>query len=192
MCGLDVHEAIVNNIYENTYDYAHGTFKLPRYMEELLKQEKYGIKTKEGLYRREDNKVYDIVTKKYRNIKEYSISFIDKVIDRFKVGDYKDGIRIILEDNSKEANICKEFLINYILYSIKISKVIANKTTDCDIAMAEGFNWIPPYALLEVIGKEKFKEVASKLNEDVKDIDELLKNDIKSEYRYEKFLKAKR
>lgn len=185
--GLDVHKAIVDNIYQNTVDYAHETFKLPNYVQELIKKGNYGVKTKKGLYDTENKKVYDIVKKEYRDIKKYDIKFIDEVIENFKIGNYQEGIDIIFNDISKEAKICQEFLIGYIIYSIKITKEITNNQIDCDTAMAEGFNWIPPYALLEIIGKDRIKKVSQKLNID---INEML--DEKTEYKYEKFLKAKR
>ena len=34
--GLDVHKAIVDNVYANTKDYARSTFILPEYMQKLI------------------------------------------------------------------------------------------------------------------------------------------------------------
>ena len=59
--------------------------------------------------------------------------------------------------------------------------------------MAEGFNWVPPFALLNLIGKEEFLEKAVEYFPNCKkDICELVQKDIKSKYGYEKFMKAKR
>ena len=188
-----MHKAIVDNIYENTNDYMHETFKLPDYINELIKNNKLGTKTGEGLYKDDGKKVYDINKKCYREIKEYKIDFIDKVIEKFKVGDYEEGINVILNDKSKEAKICIELLVDYIIYSIWSSIEVAENTTDCDIAMAEGFNWIPPYCLLELIGKEKCIKVGLEdLKIDTKIIEKVFSNDFKSEYQYQRFLKAKR
>lgn len=193
MFGLDVHKAIVENIYNNSNDYEHETFILPGYVNKLIENGKYGIKKGKGLYIDKDNQVFDINTGKYRDIKQYDIPFIDEVIERFKEADYKKGINIIIKDECKEAMICKNFLINYVIYSLKISKEISKNLTDCDVAMAEGFNWIPPYALKDLIGKESCMQLAKKFtNESEETINELLNNEIKSEYKYEKFLKAKR
>jgi 3-hydroxyacyl-CoA dehydrogenase len=49
--GLDVHKAIVDNIYENTNDYVHERFVLPGYVQKLIDQKKLGRKTGEGLYK---------------------------------------------------------------------------------------------------------------------------------------------
>lgn len=191
--GLDVHKAIVDNIYKNTNDYLHETFKLPNYVEELIKQNKLGQKVDEGLYKYSGKLVYDIEQKDYREIREYNIPYINEVIEKFKVADYRKGMKIIIKDRSKEAQICRELLVSYIIYSIKISKEVAENITDCDIAMAEGFNWIPPYALLDLIGKHECKSIAiNDLKMSANEIDEILDNDIKSNYEYERFLKAKR
>ena len=49
--GLDVHKAIVNNIYENTNDYVHKKFILPDYVQQLIDKKMLGRKTKQGLYK---------------------------------------------------------------------------------------------------------------------------------------------
>lgn len=188
--GLDVHRAIVDNIYENTNDYAHETFRLPNYVLDLIEDGRYGTKSGEGLYRNNDE-VYDIKTEEYRKKRNYKIDFIDKVIEKFKIGEYEEGLEIILSDSSTESEICTRFLIDYVVYSLSISKEIAENVFDCDIAMAEGFNWIPPIALLKFIGEDRFKEIAKKYY-DTKFINELIPKDLKSNYQYEKFLKAKR
>lgn len=188
--GLDVHKAIVDNIYENTNDYAHETFKLPNYVLDLIEDGRYGVKSGEGLYRNQDE-VYDINTEEYRKKVNYKIEFIDKVIEKFKIGEYEEGLESILSDKSVEAGICSRFLIDYVLYSLSTSKNIAENISDCDIAMAEGFNWIPPTALLEFIGEDRFKKIAKKYY-NTKFIEEVIVKNLKSNYQYEKFLKAKR
>ena len=66
--GLDVHGAIVNNIYDNTEDDYKNSFILPEYVNELIANNKLGVKVGEGLYKKTDNGlfVYDIETNEYR------------------------------------------------------------------------------------------------------------------------------
>ena len=47
--GLDVHKAIVDNIYENTNDYVHEKFVLPTFVQELIDEGRLGRKTRQGL-----------------------------------------------------------------------------------------------------------------------------------------------
>lgn len=70
--GLDVHKAIVDNLYEFTNDSAHETFKLPGYMQKLIDAGNLGGKTGQGLLKRTkspDGKrekfVYNIATGDY-------------------------------------------------------------------------------------------------------------------------------
>lgn len=192
--GLDVHKAIVDNVYNNTNDFCHETFELPVYVDELIDNGMLGIKSGKGFYCIEDNieKVYDIETDEYIEKKKFNIDFIEKVIKEFKIANYGEGISVLLNDKSEEANICRNFLVNYIIYSIVVSKEIAENVTDCDIAMAEGFNWIPPFALIELIGEDNVKSLAKQYNiEQYEIVEKVLDEKNKSEYRYEKFLKAK-
>jgi 3-hydroxyacyl-CoA dehydrogenase len=48
--GLDVHKAIVDNIYHNTLDYAHDSFVMPGFVKELIEEGRLGRKTRCGLY----------------------------------------------------------------------------------------------------------------------------------------------
>ena len=78
--GLDVHKAIVDNVYENTSDYAKDTFILPDFVKKLVEEKKLGRKSGMGLYQlvRYDNgfkrnTVFDINTGLYRDVMiEYS------------------------------------------------------------------------------------------------------------------------
>ncbi len=191
--GLDIHKAIVDNIYENTNDIAHETFKLPKYINDLINDGMIGDKVNKGLYLKDANMVYDIDKKEYIQRKEYNIKFINKVIEQLRVGEYKNSINVIMKDNSIEAEICRKMLIDYIIYSYVASKEVGYNLIDADTAMAEGFNWIPPFALLDLIGKKDFIEKSIEYYPKCeKEINDLVGIDIKSKYRYEKFLKAKR
>lgn len=191
--GLDVHKAIVDNIYENTNDYFHDTFIMPKYVESLIKQGNLGMKNNKGLYADSGKMVYDIDKKEYREKREYSLEFIEKSIEYLKIGEYDKAISEIMENKSEEAEICRKMLIDYIIYAYITTKEVGYNILDCDLAMAEGFNWIPPFALYNLIGKERFSENALKyFPKCKKEICELIKEDIKSKYSYEKFMKAKR
>ena len=49
--GLDVHKAIVDNLYANTCDYAHSSFVLPSFCQELIDAGLLGRKAGAGLYK---------------------------------------------------------------------------------------------------------------------------------------------
>lgn len=71
--GLDVHKAIVENLYDNTNDYAHNTFMLPHFTKQLIADGKVGKKAGAGLYKTiihdsgvKIHQVYDIEHRYYR------------------------------------------------------------------------------------------------------------------------------
>lgn len=188
--GLDIHKAIVDNVYNSSSD---KEFILPDYVNLLIKENKIGVKVNEGLYKKSDdnNLVYDIKTNSYREKRKYNFDFKEKAIKKFKKGKYKEGFNYIKNDDSKESNICMKFLLNYIVYAINLAREISENISDIDIAMATGFNWIPPLALVEVLGgKEEVIKLCNKyLNKD--DYNKIFDGIGLSNYDYRSFIKAK-
>ena len=97
--GLDVHKAIVDNIYRNTCDYAHHTFVLPNYIEQLILENKLGRKTGAGLYRtivdetgKKIVEVFDILTKQYRPVRNYKFRFAEDMKEFLSNGRYKEAM----------------------------------------------------------------------------------------------------
>lgn len=119
--GLDVHKAIVDNIYQNTCDYAHKTFLLPDFFQKLIVNNMLGRKTGGGLYQlvRYDNglkrqTVYDINTGMYRDVIPYVFPFADKMKRYLSEGDYAKAFDCLVHNRSQEAEICLSFLLKYI------------------------------------------------------------------------------
>lgn len=182
--GLDVHKAIVDNIYEKIEDENRNAFILPNFVQELIDKKKLGKKVGEGFYQTDELKnklVYDIEKQQYRKILNYDFKFVKEMIKQFKIGEYEKGIQDLVEDNSKEAKICLEFMKEYIQYSFYVASEVGESLEDADTAMAEGFNWIPPIALLEALKQYYPRE----------EIGMEKVNLIKSKYDYRKYLKAK-
>ena len=72
----------MDNIYENTHDYAHATFVLPEFVQKLIDEKKLGRKSGGGLYQRVKyendlirQRVLDINTELYRNVIPYVFQF---------------------------------------------------------------------------------------------------------------------
>ena len=92
--GLDVHRAIVENVYGNTDDYARESFVLPAFAQKLIEEHKLGRKTKGGLYQRVtyDNgmirrQVYDLNAGIYRDVIPYAFPFAEKMRKNIEEGD---------------------------------------------------------------------------------------------------------
>lgn len=201
--GLDVHKAIVDNIYENTNDYAHETFVLPEFVQKLIEQKKLGRKTGGGLYQmvKYDNglrrhTVLDINTGIYRDVIPYVFPFADKMKKYIAEGDYQKAFERLVNNNSLEAEICRFFLLDYIVYSLYATKEVGYTIEAADDVMATGFNWCPPLAMYQALStvadvptliKENLPDVCKKI-----DIDELLAEVKPSKYDYRIYFKSGR
>ena len=156
--GLDVHKAIVDNIHENAPDYARDTFVLPDYTQKLIDEGKLGRKAEGGLYKQEVYEngfkrmlVYDIASGMYRDKMNYSFPFAAQMKKAIRVGDYHKAFSVLVENRSAEAEICMEFLLHYIVYSLYAAKTVGYTVHAADDVMATGFNWCPPLAMAEAL-----------------------------------------
>lgn len=201
--GLDVHKAIVDNIYNHTKDYAHHTFLMPDFALKLISQDKLGKKTGMGLYQTVKNSdgsksinVYDIVSGSYRPKENYIFPFAKQMKKELRVGNYRNAFDKLVGNNSLEAVLCIQFLIKYVLYGIVTTKSIGEDIYSADDVMATGFNWVPPLAVIDAFGGvENFKRITEEKSEpeflSKVIIDEILSNIPKSKYDYRLFFKAK-
>ncbi len=201
--GLDVHKAIVENIYDNTNDYAHETFILPSFAAELVAEGKLGRKSGAGLYQRIKyenglvrDTVYDINTGLYRDVIPYVFPFADKMKRRIAEGDYVKAFERLVNNHSQEAEICLGFLLKYIIYSLFATEEVGYDITAADDVMATGFNWCPPLAMYQALStvtdvpeliKERLPETCRKV-----DVDRLLTDVKPSKYDYRIYFKSGR
>lgn len=201
--GLDVHKAIVDNIFENTNDYAHNTFILPEFANGLVGQGKLGRKNGCGLYQRIKydnglirNTVYDINTGLYRDIIPYAFPFSDKMKKYIADGDYTKAFACLVNNHSQEAEICISFLLKYIVYSLYATEEVGYDITAADDVMATGFNWCPPLAMYQALStvtnvpkqiKSRLPEIWSRI-----DVDRLFAEVKPSKYDYRIYFKSGR
>lgn len=202
--GLDIHKAIVDNLYENTNDYAHETFVMPAYAQKLIDDGKLGRKTRGGLYKLVAHEnglkqmlVYDIASQTYREKIKYAFPYAEKMIADIKVGDYQPAFQTLVENYSIEAKICLEFLLKYVIYSLSATEEVGYDSHSADDVMATGFNWCPPLAVIEALSTvADFKSlVFERLDPEMLkqvDIDHLLQRAEPSKYDYRKYFKSAR
>ena len=202
--GLDVHKAIVDNLYDNTSDYVNASYRLPAYVQELIDEGKLGRKAGQGLYKSvlmDNGKrrfyVYDIAKKIYRDPIAYTFSFKEDMMAALRVGDYETAFRGLVDNRSAEARLCVEFLLKYIVYSLYCARLVGQRPQDADDVMAAGFNWAPPLAVIDALGGAENVErlVYERLPRglcDAADAGQLLRGVPASEYDYRRYFKAKK
>lgn len=201
--GLDVHKAIVDNLYYNTKDYARSSFEMPEFAINLIKDNKLGRKSGIGLYKivRQANgvksiHVYDVLSDSYRPKEDYVFTFAKNMVRELRIGNYNNAFAILLNNHSIEAKICTEFIIKYVLYGITTAREIGESIHSCDDVMASGFDWAPPLSVIDAFGGvDEFKKLASMhLGNELKDkldLNILLEDIPSSNYDYRPFFKAK-
>ena len=201
--GLDVHKAIVDNLYANTADYAHETFVLPEFVERLIEKGKRGRKTGSGLYQTivyeegfRKQLVYDIESGVYRDRIPYVFPFVEKIQRNIAEGDYDKAFAVLINNRSMEADICLSFLLKYIVYSLYSAREVGYTIEAADDVMATGFNWCPPLAMIEAISRitkvdmliqERLPEISKKI-----DIGALMEDVASSKYDYRPYFKSGR
>lgn len=202
--GLDVHKAIVDNLYKNTNDWAHDTFFLPEFADRLIHDGKLGKKTGAGLYKTvlhdsgvKIRQVYDIEHGYYREIMQYRFPFVEDMVEALKTGDYSCAFQILEENHSQEAVICCKFMLKYVLYSLTAAREVGYNIHSADDVMATGFNWCPPLAIVEAFGGAgKFIRLCQERLKgqqlEAVDLGELKETIESSRYDYRRFIKAKR
>lgn len=201
--GLDVHKAIVDNIYENTNDYVHEKFVMPKYVQDLIDKGMLGRKSKQGLYKMIKNEsgekrmmVWDIKDGQFRDEIKYNFPFAIRMKQYLKDGDYDDAVRELINNRSQEADICLRFLLRYIIYSLWTAEHVGYDLRVADDVMATGFTWCPPFAMMEAFTRvcDLDKLMKERLRPEIVnavDIDHILSLQIKSKYDYRIYFKAK-
>jgi 3-hydroxyacyl-CoA dehydrogenase len=202
--GLDVHKAIIDNLYNNTFDYAHETFIMPVYALALVKEGKLGEKTGCGLYKQVKNDngikrmtVYDINTGIYRDRINYVFPYAEEMLKNLRIGEYERAMKALICNHSQEAEICLKFLLKYIIYSLSTAETVGYNIHSADDVMAAGFNWCPPLALIQALEtisdiKGLVRERLSKDIVDSVDVDNLFGKIETSKYDFRLYFKAKR
>jgi len=178
--GLDVHKAVCDYIHGNVCDYASDAFVLPGYMDQLITGGKLGKKSRAGLYGsitdgggNEVRAAYDCTRAAYRPVEAYRLPYVQRMNALIRDGRYDDAYRVLLHEQSDDGALCVEFLLKYVLYALYCVDDLGNTADDGDVAMAEGFNWCPPQAMLGLLGgkddlaalvKERLPDVAGQVD----------------------------
>ena len=201
--GLDVHKAIVDNLYELTNDYVHDKFVMPSYVQHLIDSGMLGRKAGQGLYKLVKNEsgekrllVWDIKSGQFRDVIKHSFPFAVKMKEYLRNGDYDEAMLELINNHSQEADICLRFLLRYIIYSLYTAEHVGYDLRVADDVMATGFTWCPPFAMMEALSRvcdlgQLMKDRLKPEIVNAVDIDNIISQQIKSKYDYRIYFKAK-
>ena len=173
--GVDVMAHVVRNLSENLPDdERRDMFKVPEFMEKMLKNGWLGEKSGQGFYKksREDGKrvilTLDWKTMEYRPREKARFGTVDMARSAEELAE-----RIPMLLGGKDTGPLYQELFGELLhYSAMRIPEIAGSVADVDAAMRNGFNWeMGPFELFDVIGVEA---VVAQWNEQGRDIPPLV------------------
>ena len=163
--GLDTLVHVANGIYENCpKDEAHDLFKLPDFVNTMMKNKWLGDKTKQGFYKKSVNAEgrkeilsLDLDTLEYRPKKRAKFATleltknIDKPIDRFKV---------LVGGKDKAGEFYRKNFAAMFAYVQNRIPEISDELYKIDDAMKAGFGWNDgPFEIWDAIGLQKGLEL---------------------------------
>ncbi len=164
LVGWDVHKAIVDNVYANTEDEAHSSFRLPDFMERGIKEGRLGDKTpKEGGFYRKEGKAVEVLDPKTGSYKPLEkptpIPFVEKMKQFNREGRYSQAFNVFAEARGAEADLARRVILGYVSYALNRVGEVAESAADVDTIMSYGFNWAPPSVIVDLIGAKKIIEM---------------------------------
>ncbi|MCA9670820.1 MAG: 3-hydroxyacyl-CoA dehydrogenase family protein [Myxococcales bacterium] len=162
LVGWDVHRAIVDNVCAKVEDEAIATYRMPERMRALLEQGTLGDKGGYGFFK-SDGKgkpklVLDPTSGEYRpeshqNVPE--LPFVDEIVFLHRIGEYGRAMQRFAEADGELAEMSRRVIGGYISYSFHRVGEVTESIAGIDRIMAAGFNWAPPSALVDTIGKDR-------------------------------------
>ncbi len=188
LVGLDTLAHVATGLYEGVpNDEAHDLFKLPDYVQKMLKNNMLGDKTGQGFYKKikKDGKkeiqVLDLKTLEYRPKKKIRFATldmtqnIDKVLDRYKV---------LIKGKDKAGDFYRKTFSGLFSYASHRIPEIADHLYQIDDAMRAGFGWeYGPFQMWDAIGVAKAVEMMAKEGKDIPDwVAQMLANGVESFY----------
>jgi 3-hydroxyacyl-CoA dehydrogenase len=159
--GLDTLVHVANGLYENCpNDEAHDLFKLPDFIDSMMKNKWLGNKTKQGFYQKKTDAkgkreilALNLNTLEYKTANKIkfatleSTKTIDRVIDRFKV---------LVKGKDKAGEFYRKTFAALFAYSANRIPEISDELYRIDDAMKAGFGWEHgPFQIWDAIGVEK-------------------------------------
>ncbi len=164
MVGLDTLAHVAQGLYENVpHDEARELFRLPLFVEEMLKRHWLGEKTGQGFYKKvkKDGKkeilALDLKTFEYHPKRKAKFASIEaaKTID-----DLRKRLKMLVKAQDKAGVFYRKTFSGVFAYASKRIPEIADALYQIDDAMRAGFNWeVGPFEMWDAIGVAEMLEI---------------------------------
>ncbi len=160
LAGVDVVYHVMKNIYENTNDECHETFKVPAFMEKMVGKGLLGRKTGAGFFKREKSKekkldlVIDPATVNYVPKKN---PVIKSVLEAKKARTLEDAVKIMYNAKDLGGDVYRTVINSWIRYAFARAPEISPEGIEgIDKAIKRGFNQkLGPGEMVDLIGADE-------------------------------------
>ena len=163
--GLDVLSHVLNTMTLNCSEDGFASFYvLPNWLDALIKQGSLGQKTKGGIYKKIDGKIYvlDLATNEYR-LSDKKPS--DEVMSILSKQDWSDKMSLLRHSDLVEAKFLWNCFRDIFHYVAVLLGNISDNVKDIDLALRHGFGW--KEGVFEIWQKAGWKQVVQWIQEDI-------------------------
>ena len=188
LVGLDTLAHVATGLYEGVLnDEAHDLFKLPDYVQKMLKNNMLGDKTGQGFYKKvkKDGKkeilALDLKTLEYRP--KQKVKF-DTLLMTQNIDKVKDRYKVLVKGKDKAGDFYRKTFSGLFSYASHRIPEIADHLYQIDDAMRAGFGWeYGPFQIWDAIGVAKAVEMMTKEGKNIPDwVAQMLANGVESFY----------
>jgi 3-hydroxyacyl-CoA dehydrogenase len=156
LVGLDVMAHVTKNLLENLPEKERTYFQAPSFLQQMVKNQWLGQKTKQGFYKRvkgegkEETLVLDYEKLDYRPQEKVNLPSVEmgKNID-----DVRERIKAVVTSPDRGGQFAWKILKKTLLYSAEKIPEIADDVVNIDRGMKWGYNWeLGPFEQWDAIG----------------------------------------
>jgi 3-hydroxyacyl-CoA dehydrogenase len=158
LVGLDVMAHVTKNLLENLPEKERAYFQPPSFLQEMVKNQWLGQKTKQGFYKKvkgegkgkEETLVLDYQKLDYRPQKKANFPSIEAAKN---IEDLRERIKTLVMSPDRGGQFAWKTLKKTLLYSAEKIPEISDDVVNIDRAMRWGYNWeLGPFELWDAIG----------------------------------------
>jgi 3-hydroxyacyl-CoA dehydrogenase len=156
LVGLDVAAHVGKNLLENLPEKERVYFQSPSFIQQMIKNQWLGQKTKQGFYKRvkkdgkEETLVLDYEKLDYRSQEKVNLPSVEMAKN---IDDVRERIKTVVMSPDRGGQFAWKILKKTLLYSAEKVPEVSDDIVNIDRAMKWGYNWeLGPFEIWDAMG----------------------------------------
>jgi len=156
LVGLDVVALVGKNLLENLPEKEKVYFQSPSFIQQMIKNQWLGQKTKQGFYKKvkkdgkEETLVLDYEKLEYRPQEKMNLPSVEMAKN---IDDVRERIKTVVTSPDRGGQFAWKILKKALLYSAEKIPEVSDDIVNIDRAMKWGYNWeLGPFEIWDAIG----------------------------------------